>query len=157
MKKFILTSIISLLVGFLLGGLLFYSCNKKESQIEYIKEIKTDTITTIRYLDKHHYDTIIINDTVWIKDEPQHYTDSTENFKLDINAVKLYDYRLDIYKSDTIYQPVEIKPLNQKKCKQFIGIGVGVNYGLCINPYNMQASFQPNISLGIVYGFGYTW
>lgn len=166
MYKSILRLFICFLSGFLIGCLMMYYFNKKVPQIEYITATDTcyitDTVTISKFINHniYKYDTIIINDTVYIKDNPQVYSDSTEQYSIEINAVKLYDYRLDIYRSDTVYREKIIMPSERTKkgsMGQFIGVGIGANYGLCINPYNMQASFQPSIGIGIVYGWGYRW
>ena len=139
--------------------------------VENIKTIEVrDTVykETIKEKTKIEYvtttDTFIIcnNDTVYINLPIEHKTltgnKNTDSTKFEYE-IKYSGYKAEIdtitYKFDYIYKPVTIK--KDKPFKQFIGIGLGINYGLCINPYNMQASFQPNVSVGVVYGFGYTW
>ena len=113
MKKSILIAFLCVLTGFLLGGVVVYHFTTKTPQIERIVVrdtiVQTDTIsyTKIVKQDRYHYDTIMIRDTVWIADIPQTYTDSCEDFKIDINAVKLYDYSLEIYKVDTFIKEIE--------------------------------------------------
>lgn len=165
MKKSIITIFISVLAGFLLGGGLVYHFTNKSPQIETIVVrdtiVKTDTITFTKIInqDKYHYDTIVVNDTVYIRDIPQTYTDSCEDYRLDINAVKLYDYTLDIYRVDTFIK-IQEKVSQIEKKRGFcwsINAGLQVGYGVNINPSNMQANFTPYVGLGLNIGWGYSW
>ena len=165
MKKSILIGFICVLTGFLLGGVVVYHFTTKSPQIERIVVrdtiVQTDTIsyTKIVKQDRYHYDTIMLRDTVWIADIPQNYTDSCEDYKLDINAVKLYDYSLDIYKVDTFFREIEKVHQIERKggwCWS-VNAGLQVGYGLNVNPSNMQANFSPYIGLGVSLGFGYSW
>lgn len=165
MKKSIIIIFISILGGFLLGGGLVYHFNKKTPKIETIVVrdtiIHTDTISFTKIIkqDKFHYDTIILRDTVWIADIPQTYTDSCEDYRLDINAVKLYDYSLDIFRVDTFIKEIEKVAVIERK-RGFgwnISAGVQIGYGANINPSNMQVIFSPYIGVGVCLGFGYKW
>lgn len=139
--------------------------------IENIKTVEVrDTVykETIKEKTKIEYvtttDTFIVynNDTVYINLPIEHKTltgnKNTDSTKFEYE-IKYSGYKAEIdtitYRFDYTYKPLTIK--KEKPFKQFIGIGLGVNYGLCVNPYDMKASFQPNISIGVVYGFGYTW
>ena len=163
MKKSILIAFICVLTGFLLGGVVVYHFTTKTPQIEKIivrdTIVQTDTISYTKIIkqDRYHYDTIMIRDTVWIADIPQNYTDSCEDFKIDINAVKLYDYSLDIYKVDTFIKEIEKVPKTDRKKGWFwsVNAGLQIGYGLNVNPHNMQANFSPYIGVGIGIGFGY--
>lgn len=163
MKKSIIIAFICVLTGFLLGGVVVYHFTTKSPQIERIVVrdtiVQTDTITHTKIIkqDRYHYDTIMIRDTVWIADIPQNYTDSCEDYRLDINAVKLYDYSLDIYRVDTFIKEIEKAPqIERKKAWGWsINAGLQIGYGLNVNPSNMQANFSPYIGIGIGIGFGY--
>ena len=165
MKKSILIAFICVLTGFLLGGGVVYHFATKTPQIERIVVrdtiVQTDTISYTKIIkqDRYHYDTIIIRDTVWIADIPQNYTDSCEDFKIDINAVKLYDYSLDIYRVDTFIKEIEKVPQIERK-PHFgwtINAGIQIGYGANINPSDMRMNFSPYIGVGIGIGFGYSW
>lgn len=161
--KSILSLFICVLVGFLLGGGVVYHFINKSPQIERIivrdTIVQTDTITHTKIIkqDRYYYDTIMLRDTVWIANIPQTYTDSCEDYKIDINAVKLYDYSLDIYRVDTFIKEIEKVPQIERKggwCWS-VNAGMQVGYGLIVNPYNMQANFSPYIGVGVSFGFGY--
>ena len=165
MKKSILIAFICVLTGFLLGGVVVYHFTTKTPQIERIVVrdtiVQTDTISYTKIIkqDKYHYDTIVVNDTVYIEDIPQTYSDSTDTYKIDINAVKLYDYSLDIYKVDTFFREIEKVPQIERKSGWgwSINAGLQIGYGLNVNPHNMQANFSPYIGVGVSLGFGYSW
>ena len=165
MKKSILIAFFCVLTGFLFGGGVVYHFTTKSPQIERIVVrdtiVQTDTISYTKIIkqDRYHYDTIMLRDTVWIADIPQVYSDSTDTYKIDINAVKLYDYNLDIYRVDTFIKEIEKVPQIERKggwCWS-VNAGLQVGYGLNVNPHNMQANFSPYIGVGVSLGFGYSW
>lgn len=121
-------------------------------KVEYVH--KTDTIIHWKYNTdtvymtntKIKYETKVINDTVWIKDEPVTTTDSTSNYVIDINAVKLNWYRLRMMKNDTItINTTTVKTINSPKSGFYYGLGVGAGYGF-INR-------KPDIFVGFTIGY----
>lgn len=161
MKKSILIGFILILTGFLLGGVVVYHFTTKTPQIERIVVrdtiVQTDTITHTKIIkqDRYHYDTIMVNDTVYIRDIPQVYSDSTDTYKIDINATKLYSYDLSIYRVDTFIKEIEKVPQIERKggFKKNIGVGLMGGYGLGIQ----SRQFEPFIGVGVVFSFGYSW
>ena len=91
-----------------------HQCNRKRDK-EYVnveKEViveKTDTIiqtklkTDTIYFNDIQYKTINVRDTVWIEAKNREYKDSTEDYDITINAVKLNNYQLNIHKRDSIH------------------------------------------------------
>lgn len=123
-----------------------------ERMVEYIYKRDTviqwkyDTDTVYMTNTRTKYETKVINDTVWIKDEPFITTDSTSNYVIDINAVKLNWYRLRMMKNDTItINTTTVKNINSPKSGLYYGIGVGVGYGF-INS-------KPDIFVGFTIGY----
>lgn len=124
-----------------------------------------DTIRSTRTIlqETYKYDTIVLRDTVFIADIPKNYIDSTPDYRIDIRAVKLYGYDLDIYKADTLTRyvpqiPAESKKHSRKdKFGQSIVVGLQAGYGLGVQPSTMQARFEPYVGIGITYGWGYSW
>ena len=121
-----------------------HQCNRKRDK-EYVnteKEViveKTDTIiqtklkTDTIYFNDIQYKTINVKDTVWIEAKNREYKDSTEDYDITINAVKLNNYQLNIHKRDTItYTKEIIKNVYTKPKKQHLnhGISFGVGYGV---------------------------
>ena len=107
---------------------------------------KYDSDTIYMTNTRVEYETKVINDTVWIKDEPFTTTDSTSNYVIDINAVKLNWYRLRMMKNDTItINTTTVKNINSPKNGFYYGLGVGVGYGF-INR-------KPDIFVGLTIGY----
>lgn len=161
--KYILFVSVSVFI-FLLGyG--FHGCTHecKEAEVVHtdtIQTIRVDTIRVERTFTDYIYDTIVVNDTVYVADIPRVYTDSTDDYALNVRAVKMYDYRLDIFRVDTITRYIQEKPTEQKKrgkWGQSVVIGLQAGYGLGVHPTTMQARFEPYIGIGITYGFGFTF
>lgn len=126
--------------------------------------VKHDTIRSIRTIlqETYKYDTVVLRDTVFVADIPQNYVDSTPDYRIDIRAVKLYGYDLDIYKTSTNTQVLPREPQaasKERKGKfgQSIVVGLQAGYGLGIQPSTMQARFEPYVGIGITYGWGYSW
>ena len=145
-----------------------YGCHGCTHECKGTEVVHTDTIQTIlvdtirveRTFTDYIYDTIIVNDTVYIADIPRVYTDSTADYALNVRAVKMYDYRLDIFRVDTITRYMQEKPAEPKKSGkmgQSVVIGLQLGYGLGVQPATMQARFEPYIGIGISYGFGFTF
>lgn len=148
-----------------LCGYGFHGCTHecKETEVIHTDTINTilvDTIRVERTFTDYIYDTIVVNDTVYVADIPRFYTDSTADYTLNVRAVKMYDYRLDIFRVDTITRYIQEKPTEPKKrgkmCQSVV-IGLQAGYGLGVQPTTMQARFEPYIGIGITYGFGFTF
>ena len=159
---YILTFIGGLIVSLIfVFGALKSKENDVKIETDTIYITKVDTIHHTKYINhtNYVYDTIVINDTVYIADIPQVYSDSCSDYKIDINAVKLYDYSLDIFRVDTFIQVKEkVSQIERKRGFGWnIGASLQVGYGLNINPSNMQANFSPYIGVGISVGWGYSW
>ena len=156
MRKDIIIIILSIGL-FIISLLLFNTCSGGEQKpiekIDTVYQVKYDTITVNRIINNniYHYDTIIINDTVYIKDIPQTYKDSNENYSISINAVKLYDYDLDIYRQDSVvYIDKEIikhQKYNFWKNRFYVGIGVGCQYGFIHQQFDVGVQLQVGIRL----------
>ena len=127
--------------------------NTPKTVVEYIHtrdtviQWKYDTDTVYRMTNtRTKYETKVINDTVWIKDEPFTTTDSTSNYVIEINAVKLNWYRLKMMKNDTItINTTTIRNTNSPKSGLYYGLGVGMGYGF-INR-------KPDIFVGLTIGY----
>ena len=116
--------------------------HKRDTVIQWKYDTDTIYITNTRT----KYETKVINDTVWIKDEPFTTTDSTSNYVIDINAVKLNWYRLRMMKNDTItINTTTVKTINSPKNGFYYGLGVGVGYGF--------VNRKPDIFVGGMIGY----
>ena len=105
----------------------YITVQKRDTIVEY--KYRTDTI----YFNDIQYKTINVRDTVWIEAKNREYKDSTENYNITINAVKLNSYQLNIHHTDTItYTNEIIKNVYIKKKQNHLnhGITLGVGYGV---------------------------
>lgn len=123
-----------------------------ERVVEYIHirdtviQWKYDTDTIYMTNTRVEYETKVINDTVWINDEPVTTTDSTSNYVIDINAVKLNWYRLRMMKNDTItMNTTTVKTISTPKGGFYYGLGVGAGYGI--------VNRKPDIFVGGMIGY----
>ena len=157
---FVSVSVFAFLCGYGCHGCT-HECKVTEVvHTDTIQTIRVDTIRVERTFTDYIYDTIVVNDTVYVADIPRVYTDSTADYALNVRAVKMYDYRLDIFRVDTIIRYTQEKPTEPKKSGkmgQSVVIGLQVGYGLGVQPTTMQARFEPHIGIGITYGFGFTF
>lgn len=121
-------------------------------KVEYVH--KTDTVIKWKYdtdtiymtNTRIKYETKVINDTVWINDEPVTTTDSTSNYVIDINAVKLNWYRLRMMRNDTItINTTTVKTISSPKGGFYYGLGVGAGYGI--------VNRKPDIFVGGMIGY----
>lgn len=122
-----------------------HQCNRKRDK-EYVnteKEViveKTDTIIDYIYKTDTIYNTkkdteykyITVNDTAYIANKPEIYKDSTDNYDITIQSVKMDWYKLNIHHRDTITYSKEIikNVYNKKKYHFNHGITLGVGYGV---------------------------
>ena len=124
---------------------------KKDTVVTFKKDFDTVYITQTKYNDIHHYDTIHIKDKitnvekVYISDSIKNYSFNEEDYDLDINAVKLDNYKLDIHKKDTVrYTETVYQTINKPK-KNLLTIGINAGYG-----YGFKSrQLEPFIGLGI--------
>lgn len=106
----------------------YITVQKRDTIVEY--KYRTDTIYNTKTNTEYKY--LTINDTVYIENKPEIYKDSTDNYDITIQSVKMDWYKLNIHKRDTItYTKEIIKNIYNKKKQHFNhGITLGVGYGL---------------------------
>ena len=80
-----------------------------------------------------------------MKDSAVVHRDSTENYTIDISAVKLDWYKLDIHTKDTIKYTETVYQTIYKPKKNKIAIGVQGGYGYVFK----SKQLEPYIGLGI--------
>lgn len=151
--------LIILLVGSLAINLFCLFSKNQANEVVYKEKevIKRDTVLVHRFhtdtvrIDqtKIKYDTIIIRDTVYIKDIPHNYHFEEDKYTLDINAVKLYDYNLDVNLRDTvtITNTVYNTVYQNKKQRLTYGLQFGAGYGI----FNRKPDVY--VGFGIQYNF----
>lgn len=106
----------------------YVTVQKRDTIVEY--KYSTDTIYNTKTNTEYKY--ITINDTVYTELKNREYKDSTENYDITINAVKLNSYQLNIHHTDTIIYTNEIIKNVYNKKRQHLnhGITLGVGYGV---------------------------
>ena len=171
-----LVKIVRIAVGvaifLLLVWLLGFTARRTESSPTPAEIVRYDTLVVVQHdtirstrtilQETYKYDTIMLRDTVYIADIPQNYVDSTTDYRLEVNAVKMYDYSISIYKTETCTHYVPQVPTERTETSrmgfgQSIVVGLQVGYGLGVQPATMQARFEPYVGIGITYGWGYHW
>lgn len=131
---------------------LFIDGRKETKTVEYVEvrdtvvvyEYDTDTV----FVNNVEYITRTVNDTVWIVDEPKRYTFNERNYTLDVEAVRLGSYRLQIH-ADTVLRFKNVyKHEKVTERKRFThGLQLGVGYGVFNNKpdvfigYGIQINF----------------
>lgn len=124
---------------------------KKDTVLTFKKDFDTVYISQTKYNDIYHYDTIHIKDKVtnvqkvYIQDTIKNYSFNEKEYDLDINAVKLDNYKLNIHAKDTVrYTETVYQTINKPK-KNWITIGVNAGYGFGFK----SKQLEPFIGLGI--------
>ena len=124
---------------------------KKDTVVTFKKDFDTVFVCETKYNDIHHYDTIHIKDKVtnvekvYIQDTLKNYSFNEQDYDLNINAVKLDNYKLDIHARDTVkYTETVYQTINKPK-KNWITIGVNLGYGFGFKTKQLE----PFIGLGI--------
>lgn len=111
---------------------------KKDTIVTFKKNFDTVYISQTKYNDIYHYDTIHIKDKVYIQDTIKKYSFNEKDYKLDINAVKLDNYKLDIHKKDTIKYTETVYQTIYKPKKNHFTLGLSVGYGYGIKSKDIQ-------------------
>lgn len=165
MKDYI-SYIAAFAAGALITGLCFIAFRKPPQTIT-----KEKTVTKIEYRDTtinvvRHYtmptvpklvylnDTIVKDNVVYIRDSTSTYTFNEEDYDLNIQAVKLTDYDLNIHIKEPVVVPTEITTTtikNRQKSKVTFGVAFGM--GATYDMFNKNMAFGPSVTGGIVLNF----
>lgn len=117
-----------------------------DSVIRYLKNFDTVFVREVKEIPVHHYhyDTVHIENKVYIRDTSLVYNFREEEYDIDISAVKLDWYKLDIHAKDTVM--VTTMNLVQKKDRP-ISLNVSAGYGVGIK----SGKAEPFIGLSVGY------
>lgn len=118
---------------------------KRDTIVNIKKDFDTVYVSKTKYKDVYHYDTIHHNDIVYVKDTVHNYAFKEKDYNLDINAVRLDNYKLDIHTKDTIKYTETVYQTIYKQRKNKIAIGVQGGYGYGFN----SKQLEPYVGLGI--------
>lgn len=118
---------------------------KRDTIVNTIRDFDTVYVTNTKYKDIYHYDTIHKENKVYIQDTVHNYAFKEKDYNLDINAVRLDNYKLDIHTKDTIKYTETVYQTIYKQRKNKIAIGVQGGYG-----YGFKSKqLEPYVGLGI--------
>ena len=118
---------------------------KRDTIVNTIRDFDTVYVTNTKYKDIYHYDTIHKENKVYIQDTVHNYAFKEKDYNLDINAVRLENYKLDIHTKDTIKYTETVYQTIYKPKRNKIAIGVQGGYG-----YGFKAKqLEPYVGLGI--------
>lgn len=110
----------------------------------------TDTVWAdkIKWRDRYVYDTIHKDNVVYVRDTAVVHHDSTRNYTIDVSAVRLNWYKLDIHTRDTVTltETNTVETFVKQKKSPF---GVGVFAGMGYDPVNK--TFGPQVGLGVTF------
>lgn len=169
-KGYIITGIVSVVVGLLIGWLLtrhFYSKDTPQPVEIHDTIVRTAVDIDTLYLDRLRYvevyDTAVIfehdtvTDTIYMNIPIEHreYRDTfgTDSAKVAVN-IKYHGFRAGI---DTASYMLDVIPqvhIKRNGWGQFVGVGVSAGYGIGMG---VTPRFEPFIGVSVVYGFGYHW
>lgn len=118
---------------------------KRDTVVNFQKDYDTVYISKTKYKDVYRYDTVHVNDIVYVRDTLHNYEFREPDYSLAVNAVRLDNYKLDIHKSDTITTTTTIYKTEYKNKKNTISIGVQCGYGLGLETKHVE----PYVGLGV--------
>ena len=111
---------------------------KRDTIINIKKDFDTVFVSNTKYKDIYHYDTIHHNNIVYVKDTIHNYVFKEKDYDLDINAVRLDNYKLDIHTKDTIKYTETVYQTIYKPKKNYFTLGLSVGYGYGFKSKDVQ-------------------
>lgn len=159
-RKSIVITICSLVVGFIIG---YLSHKSVPPQVITKTETKVEYRDTTVYVTKHYQmpsvpkliffpaDTVVRDNIVYIKDSTSTYSFKEEDYDLEIDAVKLTDYRLDIHLKENVNVPTTITNTTTTKVKNQSKISMGVTFGggVTYDVITKNVAVGPTVALGV--------
>lgn len=114
----------------------YITVQKRDTIVEY--KYHTDTIYNTKTNTEYKY--LTINDTVYIENKPEIYKDSTDNYDITIQSVKMDWYKLNIHLKDSIqYDTKIIRETVYKKHSPFsISLFAGPSYDFINNKFGVS-------------------
>ena len=98
----IFSSAALLFIGYKIGSQNEEKPPQIECKTDTLIVVKRDTVKVVKKVREYRYDTVVVDNSVYVRDSLQHYTDSTDTYKIDIEAVRLDNYKLDVYRNDSM-------------------------------------------------------
>ena len=111
---------------------------KRDTIVNIKKDFDTVFVSQTKYKDIYHYDTIHKENKVYIHDTLHNYAFKEKDYDLDINAVRLDNYKLDIHTKDTIKYTETVYQTIYKPRKNHFTLGLSVGYGYGVKSKDIQ-------------------
>lgn len=122
---------------------------KKDTVTDVIRDYDTVYVEKTKYKDRYHYDTVMVENKVYVRDTIRNYDFKEKEYDLSVYAVKLDKYKLDIHANDTVtYTKTEIKTVVKPK-KNLISVGIIGGYGYGFRSRDVQPFIGAGITLNL--------
>ena len=122
---------------------------KKDTVTDVIRNFDTVYVEKTKYKDRYHYDTVMVENKVYVRDTIMNYSFKEKDYDLSVDAVRLDRYKLDIHANDTVtYTKTEIKTVVKPK-KNLISAGIIGGYGYGFNSRDVQPFIGAGITLNL--------
>ena len=119
----------------------FVTVVERDTVIKTVKDYDTVFVSKDHFV----YDTIIVNEKVYIEDRPQTYHVDSTDYTLDINATHLMWYKLQLHRQDTITW--RERTITETVVKKQSPWGLGLFLGPGYDVYNRQLGLSVGIGL----------
>lgn len=122
---------------------------KKDTITDVIRDYDTVYVSQTKYKDRYHYDTVMVENKVYVRDTIRNYDFKEKEYDLSVYAVKLDRYKLDIHAKDTVtYTKTEMKTVVKPK-KNLISVGIIGGYGYGFNSNRVEPFIGAGITLNL--------
>lgn len=122
---------------------------KKDTVTNVIRNFDTVYVEKTKYKDRYHYDTVMVENKVYVRDTLMNYAFNEKDYDLSIYAVKLDKYKLDIHAKDTInFTKTEMKTVVKPK-KNLISVGIIGGYGYGFRSRDVQPFIGAGITINL--------
>lgn len=145
----------------LLSNFYLYFLREPITKEVKVDAIKNDTITNVirdfdtvyvektKYKDRYRYDTVMVENKVYVRDTIREYDFKEKDYDLSVYAVRLDRYKLNIHAKDTVtYAKTEIKTVVKPK-KNLISVGIIGGYGYGFNSKRVEPFIGAGITLNL--------
>ena len=122
---------------------------KKDTVTNVIRDFDTVYISKTKYKDRYHYDTVMVENKIYVRDTLMNYAFKEKDYDLSVYAVRLDRYKLDIHAKDTItFTKTEIKTV-VKPNKNLISVGIIGGYGYGFRSRDVQPFIGAGITINL--------
>lgn len=122
---------------------------KKDTIANVIRDYDTVYVSQTKYKDRYHYDTVMVENKVYVRDTIKEYAFKEKDYDLSVYAVRLDRYKLDIHANDTItFTKTEIKTVVKPK-KNLISVGIIGGYGYGFRSKRVEPFIGAGITLNL--------